>query len=394
MRRFVLCWVAIFMVIPMVIQAEQGSLVGYYQSWRGVPTDAQLDKLNHVIMFQIYPNTDGSGLVTDWWSLSSTKLKDFTTKAHSKGVKVIAGLGGSGGATANFKNATNTANRAKFVKVLKDFVTTNNLDGIDLDWESQVDWRQFLYLLLEMKAAMPDKRISATFGADSPKSEYGNHITKDAILLNEFKTKIWAIDAIQLMTYDMDGKIGDITWTTSADANASFKVIQNWATFGQGQPGFSKEKIFVGIHMSQDNGTSAAKKAGDSRKNGFGGAILWEINDNILPPAHKAIADAGGHIGGTTPIIPTGSAKHGATSNITAQIHNGILKLSAVEGYSIGNVQIALLDIRGRMLFTKQQTVTHGSAEIALPQTVRNQIVVLQITGENGITILQKLQCN
>lgn len=394
MRRFAQCWGAIFLFFPMFLLAEQGALVGYYQSWRGVPTDAQLDKLNHVILFQIYPNTDGSGIVTDWWSISSNKLNEFIANAHSKKVKVIAGLGGSGGATYNFKNATSDANRANFVEVLKDFVTTNNLDGIDLDWESQVDWRQFLYLLLEMKAAMPDKRISATFGADSPNSEYGNHFTKNAALLNEYKTKIWAIDAIQLMTYDMQpGEIGNIQWNSSADANASFQVIQNWAAFGQGQPGFSKEKIFVGIHMGQDNTTAAAKKAGDTRKNGFGGAILWEINDNILTPAYNAIADAGGYIDGITANIPMLSMKKGTTSNIVAMVNKGVLKLSADEGVgTLGNTQIMLFDLRGRMIFSKEHTFTDEVAGIVLPHTVRNQIVVIQIIGENGLCVKQKLR--
>ena len=145
--------------------------------------------------------------------------------------------------------------------------------------------------------------------------------------------------------------------------------------------------------MNQDNATSAGQKARESRENGFGGAILCEISTTILNAAYTAIENAGGHIDGTTANMQSLSVNQKGPANIDALVNKRILKLTAAEGVgSIGNAQITLFDLRGRMLFNKELTFTDGSAEIALPQTIRNKIVALQITGQNGLVSKQKIK--
>jgi len=253
---------------------NRAAVIGYYQTWRWAEnplTATQLDKLTHIILFQVYPSPDGSSLVTTWMNLSGTALSNFVDLAHSKKVKVIIGIGGSGGATSNFMNATNNTNRHEFVAALKKYIEDNNFDGADLDWETEVNWRQWVDLAIDLKAAMPSKWISGTLGADTPYSEYGNHFSQDASTVTYLQQNIWKIDAMQLMTYDMGG-----VWPTPADLEKSKQVLRNWASFGQGQTGFSKEKLFIGLQHQQDNATSIRGKISFAYREGYGGAILWE----------------------------------------------------------------------------------------------------------------------
>jgi len=291
MKSFIkiLTLVCLFSVVSAF---AKGEVVGYFQTSvaSGMPNTTVLDNLTHVILFQVYPNADGSALDTRWFI--TTGLSAFVTAAHNKNVKVIVAVGGSGGGTANFPGATDTpTKRANFANALKNLVNQYNLDGVDLDWEplqpvSAQTWQNYLDLLLAFKTAMPDKRISATLGADSPiKSDvsplYGNHFPNDPGVVANFKRDIWKIDAVQLMTYDMCTGGCVPGWSGSgANASSSQKVIDNWATFGQGQTGFSKEKIFIGVHSIQDDQTSAKQKISSAYQGGYGGAILWEFRNN------------------------------------------------------------------------------------------------------------------
>jgi len=338
MKKFLILAFVLFFIFPAVsfAQPEIGKVVGYWQTWRGTPPTASLDKLTHIILFHIFPGADNRSLDLEHMRMSGDVLRNFVNLAHSKDVKVIIALGGEASweLKSRFTPATNSTNRPHFVQAIKRYVEEYNLDGVDLDWETSVDWQQFLDLSLDMKAAMPDKRISVTIGADSPTCHIGNHFTTNPVILANFQRDVWKIDAVQIMTYDMGGlgfhPILGPMWPTPAAASGSITTINNWATFGQGQQGFDKAKILIGAQIYQDNESSTREKVRYARQNEFGGIIIWDAtSENVNTFLHWAWDENfkhGGHRPGgnqTQTFTVTFNSNGGSTVNNITGVESG-----------------------------------------------------------------------
>ena len=311
----------------------KGAVIGYAGGWQAPPTAAQLDRVTHVMLMEWIPNANGT-LQNLYPGQSGVWLTKFVNDAHSKGVKVSIAISSNG--TTNFPVVTEDANRGKFVANIIDFVNKNNLDGVDIDWEApkgDVQWKQCMSLLEELKVAMPDKRISIAIGADSPNGQYNNHFyCPDKSIVQK---RIWnAVDAIHLMTYEMQGVTKPVVWVTHADVNASKACIDRWAAFGAGQPGFSKEKLVIGCAfygkvpvtdpptpatygfykngggIGCDTPETLKQKVDHCYDNEYGGVMIWELgydkNLSTAPDLLSAIWDANTAKGGysTGKIMP------------------------------------------------------------------------------------------
>jgi GH18 family chitinase len=168
-------------------------------------------------------------------------------------------------------------------------------------------------LLEELRAAMPDKRITIAIGADSPQPQFNNHfnMTNRRIV----QERIWAaVDAIHLMTYGMQGVTRPVVWVTHSDVNASKATMDRWAEFGKGQAGFCREKLIMGCAFygiatpTQDgfyrNGGGVGCDTPETLKqkvdfcwdNEYGGVMIWELgydkNLGTTPDLLTAIWDA------------------------------------------------------------------------------------------------------
>jgi len=405
MRKFLMFTAALLVTLPMVVSAqlsEQGQVVGYLQSVRGVPSNAQLDRMTHLILFQLYPTADGRGLITTWFSYNNTQIQDIMTRARARNVKVLIALGGAGGNTANFIPATTNANRPHFVNAVRDFVNRHGFDGVDLDWEgtaAQMNWRQYTDLAIDLKRAMPDKWITATLGADSPWSRFGNHFTTDAAVRRYFQENIWIIDAVQLMTYDMGGGIRtgqnqQIHWATQACANASQLVMNEWATFGQGQPGFCRSKLLIGVHSSQDPTEAAVRqKVRFARQNGFGGAILWEANSqNHLNWMQAETNLHGGHVRPNQQRTITASVTGGngtITPSGAVQVANGgsrTFTFTPNAGFEVNQVLVngTAVTVSGNT-HTMTNVTANGTISVSFRQIpVLQRTITASVTGGNG----------
>ncbi|KAH8703522.1 hypothetical protein BGW36DRAFT_423083 [Talaromyces proteolyticus] len=106
-----------------------------------------------------------------------------------------------------FREGVTAANRDTFVENVANFVTGNDLDGVDFDWEypgepdipgipagSDEDGSNYLEFLTAMRAALPDKSISIT----APSSYW----YLKAFPIVEIAE---AVDFITYMTYDLQG---------------------------------------------------------------------------------------------------------------------------------------------------------------------------------------------
>lgn len=141
--------------------------IGYFPVYRvGSPTFANLpwSKLSHVVYFNIAPTNTGV-IITNVNGDVTVDLPSLVTTAHGRGRKVMIAIGGAGAATdADWEGAINSTNRASFVANLVSFMTTYNLDGVDLDWEPfaiSADQTDYLAFIIALRTALgPNKVIS------------------------------------------------------------------------------------------------------------------------------------------------------------------------------------------------------------------------------------------
>ena len=118
------------------------------------------DKLTHINYSFLTPKDDGTfnPIVNGW------KLKKIVANGHSQNVKVLISVGGWGWDSQFETVAADPSLRSAFVQNLKAFVEEYQLDGADIDWEypdAGQSSQNFLALIRELRAAMPDKLLTA-----------------------------------------------------------------------------------------------------------------------------------------------------------------------------------------------------------------------------------------
>jgi chitinase len=154
-------------------------------------------KLTHIIHAGVPWNADGSLSVPDGFV-----EPELIKRAHENGVKVMLLTGGDFGAIEDSKDvfATVLAN-------LKTFVTTNNYDGIDIDWEFPSDGADRAFFVKLMQG------LRQTF--PSPRYQLSSDIAPWNIeFYNMDKLKLYT-DFFNLMVYDCAGP-----WTSIGQLNS------------------------------------------------------------------------------------------------------------------------------------------------------------------------------
>ena len=117
--------------------AESVRVVGYFPQWEsGDVNSIDYSQVTDIIYFHIWPNSDGSLVTTD---VNFSDLNTITNNAHSSGVKVLIAAGGWGVSDGFPAMASDPTSRANFVQNVKSFILANNLDGIDIDWETTIN---------------------------------------------------------------------------------------------------------------------------------------------------------------------------------------------------------------------------------------------------------------
>ena len=178
------------------------------------------DKLTHINYSFLIPNADGTfAPLNNAW-----KLETIVESAHSQNVRVSVAVGGWGWDNEFEQMASRPESRTSFVKNLKSIADQYQLDGVDIDWEYPdpgESAQNFLALLKELRAALPDKLIStAVIGYGD---EYGLGIPNETFAL---------VDQVNVMTYD-------------GDSHASMADFEKGLTYW-GTRGLPKEKINIG----------------------------------------------------------------------------------------------------------------------------------------------------
>jgi chitinase len=221
-------------------------IVAYFPSYRD-PAGVSASKyqlITHLFYAFISPNADGSLQPLP----NPAYFNSVVASARANGVKVGISVAGA----ANLKLAcANVSTRTTLVNNLVNFVISNNLDGLDMDWEfpRTTDGTDLTYsaLMQQLSTALhaQDKYLSAAITA----GVYAGAV-RDAI-----RTEVFGYaDFFNIMSYDGLG------WDTGlpnqhASYNMAVASLDYWAT----TRAMPKEKVILGFPAyGRSNATSAS----------------------------------------------------------------------------------------------------------------------------------------
>ena len=203
-------------------------------------TDAVIDsiipygQLTHINYSFLTPIEDGTfNPINNAW-----KLQQIVATGHENNVKVLISVGGWGWDLPFETMAANPESRSAFVRNLKAFMDQFQLDGADIDWEYPdpgESSQNFLALITELRAAIPDKLLTAAVVAYG--DEYGLGVPTETFE---------AFDFINVMTYA--GK----DHGTMEQFN---KGLEYWSARG-----LPKDKIVIGVPFYSEPGEVSFSK--------------------------------------------------------------------------------------------------------------------------------------
>ena len=184
-------------------------------------------KLTHIIHAGIPWNADGS-LSYD----PSFVEPDLIQRAHNNGVKVMLLTGGDFAAAENDPAILDTV-----IANLTDFVTTNDYDGIDVDWEfpsSEQDREFFAELMDRLRRALP-----------SPRYQLSLDVAPWNVGFYPFKRMVPFVDFFNLMVYDCAGP-----WTSQGHLNSPIFWDTHDPNLWECEPGASDQQA-IDMYLQQ-----------------------------------------------------------------------------------------------------------------------------------------------
>ena len=168
---------------------------GYFGSGNGTlpPSSIPWTKYTHIIHFAAAPGVDSSGNGNGTVELHWLSQADINAVVASKpaGKQVLVCVKDNDSHLGAFAQSTSPGMIATFVSNISSFVNTNQYDGVDIDWEQNINVTQYEDLLTRLRAALPGKTITMTAG---------NWGGLDSVAGTSYSQ----VDQINVMCYDMD----------------------------------------------------------------------------------------------------------------------------------------------------------------------------------------------
>lgn len=291
-----------------------------------------LKHLTHVMFFSMAlqghnPGTSsakGAQGYLDIDNFGIYKMKAMRDNAHAVGVKFILVIGGYGIGTSEFAAMANSSSARKtFANELKNYVVANDIDGVDIDWEfpnGASGYENFRLMVEELKTALHphNKSVSIAINPDLMKD------MSSAFLQSP--------DFVNIMSYDLTGQDhAPLSAKDKMEELVSKGAQKNELTYGvpfygRNTGGYGgKAVIYRELYSfgKMDNGTNSVSYTGNvegadvkdmtiyyngpdriyektkwAKDNGYGGIMIWDLNQDIEfgngASLMRAIANANG----------------------------------------------------------------------------------------------------
>jgi len=258
MRKSFISFVLVVALCSTVFAQRKyvGWSMGYWTTWGGQSAaNVNYKCYTHLAYF------DGSINMP-----STNSGQSFTTSCHSNNTKAVKTLGGAG-AGGSFTSSTSSANLTNYVNTVVAAMQAQKFDGLDIDWEDNVNSSQFQALC---------QAIAAAFAKITPKPilTYATGMG-----LAQYAAPVASIaDQLNLMSY-YDHLTG-----------GGAPIPSQLAAFTS--KGVAKNKLGLGYGYGSDNEVDAPNIAGNGPNgnpsdidakiqytinNGYGGLMIWAV---------------------------------------------------------------------------------------------------------------------
>ena len=213
---------------------------GYYVAQNGFLPASEIPwtKYTHIIHFAAAPGVDlngsGNGTVELHW-LSAADINAMIA-AQPAGKQVLVCIKDNDFQPTAFAQSTAPSTIATFVSNIVNFVNTNQYNGVDIDWEQNINVTQYNDLLARLRNAMPAKVITMTAG---------NWGGLDAVAGASYSQ----VDQINVMCYDMDSPTVGYSWYNDALLQNGNPAVMtcDWRIRAFTNAGVATSKLGVGI---------------------------------------------------------------------------------------------------------------------------------------------------
>jgi chitinase len=146
-------------------------------------------------------STDGRGNVLNYYLTTDdqndpTSIANFVGAGHAAARSVLVSIKDNDNDYSLFPASASSANIDRFVGNIVAFVTTHGYDGVDLDWEKNVNATQYQQLILKLRQALPAGKLITM--AVNPG---GANVAAWANPANGSRR---LVDQVNVMCYDLD----------------------------------------------------------------------------------------------------------------------------------------------------------------------------------------------
>jgi len=216
------------------IGLEAQWVTGFYEAGNGVEPVSAIpwSKYTHVAHFAA--RTDGAGGVAPRWRDASESRRIVSSRLAGK--KIILSIVDDSHNPSAFRSSASPGMIAAFVTNIAGFVDRNGYDGVDIDWERDVDAAQCASLFRLLRQAMPGKVVAADVNND-----------RESVAA---ASQAWPyLDQINVMCYDMDSPGNGFSWYNaplSQGGNARLMAC-DWRVNPFLKAGVPASRIGIGI---------------------------------------------------------------------------------------------------------------------------------------------------
>jgi len=224
---------AVFAMLPAVCLQAQW-ITGHFAANNGTLPVSSIpwSKYTHIIHFAAAPNANGT---VRMHYLVQAEINSLIA-SRPAGKKVVVCIKDNDSDLSAFAQATDSGSITTFVNNITTFVNSNGYDGVDIDWEVNVNVTQYRDLLARLRSALPGKVIAI---------DTGNWNNLESVAGASHSN----IDQVNIMCYDMDDPGNGYSWHNDPLLqNGNPNVMScDWRVRAFTNAGVPKSKIGIGI---------------------------------------------------------------------------------------------------------------------------------------------------